>query len=165
LTAGNEIHITRSGASVKPITDSTLVHYSRATDPAAVKQTIVNPGDTVLVKRAGIVYVLGAVIRPGGYVMQEDGTLSVLQAISLANGTTLAAKTGTIYLLRRNADGSQTEIPLKYGKLVRGQTDEVQLQALDVVYVPTSELKAMLSNGSSIAAAAASASIYAVAAH
>jgi hypothetical protein len=41
----------------------------------------------------------------------------------------------------------------------------VQLQALDVVYVPTSELKAMLSNGSSIAAAAASASIYAVAAH
>ena len=164
-TAGNEIQITRSDANVKPIPESTLVHYSRATDPDAVKQAIVNPGDTVLVKRAGIVYVLGAVTRPGGYVMQEDGTLSVLQAISLSNGMTLAAKTGTIYLLRRNADGSQIEIPLKYNKLVRGQTAEVQLHALDVVYVPTSELKAMFSNGSSVAAAVASASIYAVALH
>jgi polysaccharide export outer membrane protein len=165
LTAGNEIQITRSDPKAKPISESILVHYSRATDPDAVKQAIVNPGDTVLVKRAGIVYVLGAVIRPGGYVMQEDGTLSVLQAISLANGTSLAAKTGTIYLLRRNADGSQVEIPLKYNKLVRGQTAEVQLHALDVVYVPTSELKAMFSNGSSVAAAVASASIYALAVH
>jgi polysaccharide biosynthesis/export protein len=165
ITAGNEIQITRSGANVKPIPESTLVHYSRATDPDAVKQAIVNPGDTVLVKRAGIVYVLGAVIRPGGYVMQEEGTLSVLQAISLANGTAVAAKTGTIYLLRRNADGSEADIALPYKKLIRGQSAEVQLQAKDVLYVPTSELKAIFSNGSSIMASAASASIYAVAVH
>jgi polysaccharide biosynthesis/export protein len=165
ITAGNEIQITRSGANVKPIAESTLVHYSRATDPDAVKQAIVSPGDTVLVKRAGIVYVLGAVIRPGGYVMQEEGTLSVLQAISLANGTAVAAKTGTIYLLRRNADGSEVDIALPYKKLIRGQSGEVQLQAKDVLYVPTSELKSIFSNGSSIMASAASASIYAVAVH
>jgi polysaccharide export outer membrane protein len=165
LTAGNEIQITHSGSNVTSVPESTLVHYSRATDPNAVKQAIVNPGDTVLVKRAGIVYVLGAVTRPGGYVMQEEGTLNVLQAISLANGTGLAAKTGTIYLLRRNAEGSQIEIPLPYKKLIRGQTAEVQLHAQDVLYVPTSELKAIFSNGSSVAAAVASASIYAVALH
>jgi polysaccharide export outer membrane protein len=165
LTAGNEVQITRGSSNAKPIPESLLVHYSRATDPDAVKQAIVNPGDTVLVKRAGIVYVLGAVTRPGGYVMQEEGTLNVLQAISLANGTALTAKTATIYLLRRNADGTDIEIPLKYKKLIRGQTAEVQLHAQDVVYVPTSELKAIFSNGSSIAAAAASASIYAVAVH
>ena len=141
------------------------MHYSRTTDPDAVKQAIVNPGDTVLVKRAGIVYVLGAVIRPGGYVMQEEGTLNVLQAISLANGTALVAKTGTIYLLRRNADGSEVDIPLPYKKLVRGQSAEVQLQAKDVLYVPTSQVKAILTNGSSILASAASASIYSVALH
>jgi len=165
MTAGNEIQITRSGANVKPIPESLLVHYSRATDPDAVKQAIVNPGDTVLVKRAGIVYVLGAVIRPGGYVMQEEGTLSVLQAISLANGTALAAKTGTIYLLRRNGDGAEVDIALPYKKMIRGQTAEVQLQAKDVLYVPTSELKSIFSNGSAIMASAASASIYAVALH
>ena len=98
LAAGNEIQITRGSANSEPILKSILVHYSRATDPDAVKQAIVNPGDTVLVKRAGIVYVLGAVTRPGGYVMQEEGTLNVLQAISLANGTALTAKTSTIYL-------------------------------------------------------------------
>lgn len=165
LTAGNEIQITHISANAKSIPESTLVHYSRTTDPDAVKQAIVNPGDTVVVKRAGIVYVLGAVTRPGGYVMQEEGTLNVLQAISLANGTAIAAKTGTIYLLRRNADGSEAEIPLPYKKLIRGQSPEVQLQAQDVVYVPTSPIKAAFSNGSSIAAAATSASIYAVALH
>ena len=165
MTAGNEIQITHSGANGNSTAESTLVHYSRATDPDAVKQAIVNPGDTVLVKRAGIVYVLGAVIRPGGYVMQEEGTLSVLQAISLANGTAPVAKTGTIYLLRRNADGSQAEIALPYKKLIRGQSAEVQLRATDVLYVPTSEIKSIFSNGSAIMASAASASIYAVAIH
>jgi polysaccharide biosynthesis/export protein len=165
LAAGNEIQITRESATSEPILKSILVHYSRATDPDAVKQAIVNPGDTVLVKRAGIVYVLGAVTRPGGYVMQEEGTLNVLQAISLANGTAPVAKTGTIYLLRRNADGSEVDVPLPYKKLIRGQSAEVQLQAKDVLYVPTSELKSIFSNGSSIMASAASASIYAVAVH
>ena len=97
--------------------------------------------------------------------MQEEGTLNVLQAISLANGTALTAKTGTIYLLRRNADGSEVDIALPYKKLIRGQSAEVQLQARDVLYVPTSELKAIFSSGSSIMASAASASIYAVAIH
>jgi polysaccharide biosynthesis/export protein len=165
LTAGNEVQIMRGSSNAEPSPESLLVHYSRTTDPDAVKQAIVNPGDTVLVKRAGIVYVLGAVIRPGGYVMQEEGTLNVLQAISLANGTAPVAKTGMIYLLRRNADGSEADIALPYKKLIRGQTAEVQLQAKDVLYVPTSELKSIFSNGSAIMASAASASIYAVALH
>src|SRR5258708_10164877 len=59
LTASDEVQITRGNAEPRPT--SIMVHYSRATDPDAVKQAIVNPGDTVLVKRAGIVYVLGAV--------------------------------------------------------------------------------------------------------
>ena len=129
LTAGNEIQITRGSANAEPIPKSILVHYSRATDPDAVKQAIVNPGDTVLVKRAGIVYVLGAVTRPGGYVMQEEGTLNVLQAISLANGTALAAKTGTIHILRRDDHGAVADIRLSYKKLIRGQSSEVQLHA------------------------------------
>lgn len=161
LTAGNQVQITRASASAEPI----LVDYSRATDPHAVNTVMVNPGDIVLVKQAGIVYVLGAVNRPGGYVMQEEGTLNVLQALSLANGTAIAANTGTIHLLRRNDQGSVVDIPLSYKKIVRGKSADVQLQARDVVYVPTDKLKAIFSNGSSILASASSASIYAIATH
>jgi polysaccharide export outer membrane protein len=155
--AGNEVQIDRGSSESAPL----LVHYSRATDPKAVEDAIVHPGDIVQVKRAGIVYVLGAVTRPGGFVMLEDGSLSVLQAISLANGTSQAARTGTIYILRRNDDGTQAHIALPYKKITKGKSSDVQLHATDVLYVPTSAIKAALIDTQGILASAASASIYA----
>jgi polysaccharide export outer membrane protein len=156
ITAGNEVQITHDAADAEPI----LVHYSRATDPKVVANVIVRPGDTVQVKRAGIIYVLGAVTKPGGYVMQEEGTLTLLQAVSLANGTTLPASLGTVYLLRRNLDGSEVDIALPYNKISHGKSADVKLQAADVLYIPTSKLKSSFVNGQSIIASAASASIY-----
>jgi polysaccharide export outer membrane protein len=159
ITAGNEVLITHGNAGADPV----LVHYSKATNPEAVRDTIVNPGDTVQVKRAGIVYVLGAVNRPGGFVMQEEGTLNVLQAISLASGTSVAASKRTIYLLRRNADGTEVDIAVPYKNIANGKRTDMQLRATDVLYVPTSTFKAVLTNSQGILASAASASIYAVA--
>jgi len=161
LVAGNEVQITRGSAGGSAV----LVHYSRATNPKIVEDAIVNPGDTVQVKRAGIVYVLGAVNRPGGYVMEQEGTLSALQAISLANGTALTARTGTIHLLRRNGDGTMADITLHFEKMSRGKAEDVQLHATDVLYVQTSKVKSILANSQSIMSSAASASIYAVAVH
>jgi polysaccharide export outer membrane protein len=157
ITAGNEVQITRGSADAEQV----LVHFSKATNPKAVEDVLVYPGDTVQVKRAGIVYVLGAVTRPGGYVMQEEGTLTVLQAISLANGTTLPASVGAIHLLRRNADGTEVDIALPLNKMQHGQSTDLKLQATDVLYVPTSKIKSTVINGASILAAATSASIYA----
>jgi polysaccharide export outer membrane protein len=157
LIAGNEVQITSGGAGTDPI----LVHYSRASNPKAVEDVVVHPGDTVQVKRAGIVYVLGAVNRPGGYVMQEEGTLNVLQAVSLANGTSIAASTGTIYLLRHNADGTEVDIALPYKKMSQGKRADVQLHATDVLFVPISAMKAILINSQSILSSATSATIYA----
>jgi polysaccharide export outer membrane protein len=161
LMAADEVQITTGGAEAEPV----LVRYSRTTSPKAVEDVIVHPGDTVLVKRAGIVYVLGAVNRPGGYVMQEEGTLSVLQAISLANGTAITASTGKVYLLHRSADGSVVDTALPYGKISRGKSTDVQLHATDVLFVPTSKMKAIFINSQSVMASTASASIYAVAVH
>ncbi len=42
----------------------------------------VYPGDLVVVPRAGIVYVLGDVNRPGGFTMQNNGKITVLQALA-----------------------------------------------------------------------------------
>jgi polysaccharide export outer membrane protein len=157
ITAGNEVQIMRGNSDAEPV----LISYSKATNPKSVEDVLVHPGDTVQVKRAGIVYVLGAVARPGGYVMQEEGTLTLLQAISLANGTTLPASTGTIYLLRRNADGAEVDIALPLNKISHGKAADVQLHATDVLYVPTSKIKSTFINGASIMAATASATIYA----
>jgi polysaccharide export outer membrane protein len=157
ITAGNEVLITHGNVGADPV----LVHYSRATNPDVVRDTIVKPGDTVQVKRAGIVYVLGAVNRPGGFVMQEEGTLNVLQAISLASGTSVAASKRTIYLLRRNADGTIVDIAVPYNKIANGKRTDMQLRATDVLYVPTSTFKAILTNSQGILTSAASASIYA----
>lgn len=155
--AGNEIVIKRGSADVDPL----LVHFSRTTNPKAVDDVLVHPGDIVQIKRAGIVYVLGAVTRPGGYVMQEDGKLTVLEAISLASGTTLPASIGKVYLLRRNADGLQEYTELPFDKMSHGKAGDIQLRATDVLYVPTSKIKSAFINGQGVLAAAASASILA----
>lgn len=159
VAAGNEIQISHTGTAPQ----SETIHFSKATSAKVVQDTIVHPGDTVQVKRAGIVYVLGAVFKPGGYVMEEDGTLTLLEAISLADGTTLSASVGTIFLLRREPDGSAVRIELPLNQMQRGKRSDIQLHATDVVYVPNSKLKSAFINTQGILAAATSASIYATA--
>jgi polysaccharide export outer membrane protein len=156
-TAGNEIQITRGSADTKPV----IVHYSKGTDPKLIENVIIYPGDTIQIKRAGVVYVLGAVNRPGGYVMQEENTLNVLQVISLAGGTSASAKTGTIYLLRKNADGTVENIALPYQKMIQGKYANLQLRALDILYMPSSMMKAILANsGQAIISSAATSAVY-----
>jgi polysaccharide export outer membrane protein len=156
LSAGNEVQITRGSEDTEPV----LLQYSRSTNPKVVETAIVRPGDTVLVKRAGIVYVLGAVNRPGGFVMQEEGSLNVLQAIALADGTAITAAKATIHLLRRNADGTVIDIAVPYDKISRGKIADVQLHATDVLYVPTSKIKAIFTSTQTIMNSAATSAIY-----
>jgi len=156
ILAGNEVVITGGNAGTQP----DIIHYSKATNPKAVEDVLVHPGDIVQVKRAGIVYVLGAVTRPGGYVMQEEGTLNVLQAVSLANGTSITASTSTTYLIRKNEDGSVVYISVPFKKITQGKAANVTLHATDILYVPSSMLKAILTNSQSVLSAAASATIY-----
>lgn len=154
ITAGDEVQILHEDS-----TTSVQLHYSKATDPKAVEQVIVYPGDTIRVRRAGIVYVLGAVNRPGGYVMQEDGHLNILQAITLANGFAVNAK-DTLYLLRRRDDGNIERMTLSYKELRNGQGMSLQVLPKDVLYVPTSPLKSLFTINSSLLGAATSATIY-----
>lgn len=154
--AGNEVEITGGDPGAQP----GVVHYSKATSPKDVENVLVHSGDTVVVKRAGVVYVLGAVNRPGGFVMQEEGTLNVLQAVALAYGTSNTASTGSIYLLRRKGDGAVERLALPYKKMAHGQSPDVELRATDILFVPTSGFKAMFANTQQVLAAAATASVY-----
>lgn len=137
-------------------------HYVRGEDEDALRNAIVNPGDTVRVKRAGIVYVLGAVYRPGGYVMQEDGSLNVAQAVSLAQGTLLQAKIGGMRVIRHQPDGTLKEIPVSYKRIMEGKQVPLVLEPQDIVYVPVSKVKSIFTGGANIVGETSSAAIYAV---
>jgi hypothetical protein len=83
-----------------------------------------------------------------------------LQAISLANGTSVTASTGTIHLLRRNVDGTVVDVALPYKKIIHGKSADMQLRATDVLYVPTSTFKAIFTNSQQILNTVTSATIY-----
>ncbi len=120
----------------------------------------INPGDSVMVKKAGIVYVLGAVNRPGGYLMQEDGDLNVVEAVSLALGTTPQASTNKTRIIRKGPDGTLLEISTLYDKATKGEVVPVVLHPEDIVFVPPSGWKQALSLAQSELSAAATATIY-----
>lgn len=155
--AGNDIeiqHHTDDGGN-----STRHVNYVRGKEATVLQTTVIEPGDTVIVHKSGIVYVMGAVNRPGGYLMVDGGSLNVTQAVSLAGGATLQASTRWATVVRPQGD-SYTQIRVPLGKMQRGDADQVVLQRNDVLYVPLSGWKVTLSNGSSVLSAATSASIY-----
>lgn len=81
------------------------------------------------------VYVIGQVAKPGEFI--ANPRVDVMQALSLAGGTTPFASLGNIIILRR-AGGTQQAIPFHYTDVVKGKdlVQNIQLQSGDVVVVP-----------------------------
>jgi polysaccharide export outer membrane protein len=158
--ADRNILIERHGDSTQ------VVHYkySNNSDEAVREQIEVNPGDVVIVPKAGIVYVLGDVNHAGGFVMaNNESELTMLQAIALAGGLSKTAKQGSARLIRKQPDGTYLDRQLNVGDLQKGKIPDIQMQPGDVLYVPFSYGRNLAVFGSgSIAAAATSASLYAI---
>jgi polysaccharide export outer membrane protein len=108
-------------------------------DPAKIASVNVEvaPGDTILVSRAGVVYVVGDVARPSGFTMDSNERMTVLQAIAMAGGTNGTASLDSSKIIRRSAQGVQ-EIPIPLSKLLSAKTPDQALQAEDVLFVPKS---------------------------
>jgi polysaccharide export outer membrane protein len=117
------------------------------------------PGDTVVVSEAGVVYVLGEVSRPGGYVMNSSGGVTVLQVIAAAGGPTRMASYGGVKMIRRTPDGLK-ELPVPLKPLLQAKVADMPVQAGDILYVPNSKAKAALASANSIVTTAATTSIY-----
>lgn len=90
---------------------------------------------TVIDVSGNSIYVIGQVNNPGAFVMNP--VLDVMQALSLAGGTTPFAKLKDIRILRRQ-DGIQTAIRFDYTRVADGDGLEqnVLLQSGDIVVVP-----------------------------
>jgi polysaccharide export outer membrane protein len=152
--AGNTVHITRqkeSGPLPLPTArlDSTGEFYvaelkvksvMEATNPE--ENIVVMPNDVISVPKGELVYVIGAVHRSGGFVLNEKENISMLEALSLAEGLDKAAAPGCTKILR--AAGPQTprvQVPVNLKKILSGQSPDVPLAANDILFVPTSAPK------------------------
>lgn len=100
-----------------------------------------HPGDRVTVERAGIVYVLGAVNRAGGFVLSNDQEqMTVLRAIALAGNFTHDAKPAHAVIIRKTpgASGEKREVRVDLKKVLSSQAPDQPLLASDILYVPES---------------------------
>jgi polysaccharide export outer membrane protein len=157
LTEIADRHITIERASHAA---SAEVFLSNRADDALEANVQVFPGDKVVVPKAGIIYVLGDVGRPGGYVMQNESRMTVLQAVAMAAGLNRTASADHVRLVRgKDGQFAEQEIPLK--EMQRGEVPDLLLEANDVLYVPFSFGRHLLMGTSSIAASASAALIYA----
>jgi polysaccharide biosynthesis/export protein len=102
-------------------------------------------GDIVKVTRAGIVYVVGAVRKPGGFTVKGNEQMSLLKAIALAEGLSNTSSKGHTRIIRTDeGSGKRSEIPVELGKILDGKAPDMDLQAADIVFVPNSTGKTVL---------------------
>jgi polysaccharide export outer membrane protein len=107
---------------------------------------VVEPGDTILVSKAGVVYVVGDVRLPGGFVMENGNDITVLKAIALAQGTNPNAALNATRLIRKTPEGPK-DVPLDLKKILAAKAPDPQLQPDDVVFVPGSAGKSAAKRG------------------
>jgi len=124
-------------------------------------------GDVVTVPHAGIVYVLGAVNRPGGFVMANDRSeMTSMKVLSLAGGLTKVAKLDHAVVIRKDNQGKQTATEVDLKKVLNQESEDIQMRASDVLYIPDNHVKQALFQALQIGVAVASAvAIYHVAYH
>lgn len=103
----------------------------------------VRPYDVVTVAKADVAYVVGDVRRPGSIVLNDQNSVSILEALSLAEGQLRTASTKA-RIMRRMPDGSVREqLPIQLDKILAGKSPDVRLQANDVLFVPSNVAKAV----------------------
>jgi polysaccharide export outer membrane protein len=108
------------------------------------------PGDRVTVPRAGIVYVVGAVNKPGGFpIKQSSQGMTVLQALAFAEDTKQTARGDKTMIIRLDAStvGGHRQVPLNLKKIIAGKAEDPVLQADDILFIPDSQGKKALSKG------------------
>jgi polysaccharide export outer membrane protein len=116
-----------------------LPHPTHSTD----RNPELEPGDTVLISRAGLVYVIGDVVRPGGFPVDPVQGLTVVQAVSLAWGASPNAASSKAILIR-DQTGGRTLTTLNLHRMIRGQDPDIPIHDRDILFVPNSTAKNLM---------------------
>jgi polysaccharide biosynthesis/export protein len=133
------------GAAMDPTGQFSLAEVNTKSltyDKSPIENIAVKPNDVITVPRAEVVYVIGEVKKPGGFTLGDQKEVSVLEALSLAEGFTSTAAQRDAQILRREPGGTtrvREKVDLK--KLLEGKIGDVQLSASDILFVPDNARK------------------------
>jgi polysaccharide export outer membrane protein len=111
-----------------------------AADSAAANNPQIEPHDTIRVVPAGVVYVVGEVVRAGGFPIKHQETLTVLKALSLAEGLRRTSAPQRARILRRSQQG-QSEISVKVRDVLAGRAPDPPLAPDDILFIPNSQAR------------------------
>lgn len=154
--ADRHITVERRGDATKKVN----YFLSNRSDKALDDDVVVNPGDTVLVPKAGVIYVLGDVGKPGGFSMtNNDSQITVLQALALAGAANRTSVLSKAKLIRQNPSGTQ-DVAINVADMQKGKRPDIFMLPDDILFIPFSFMKNLAVNGSQIAASATTAVIY-----
>jgi len=117
-----------------------LVNFSSDPQKNMAANVDILPGDTVVVSKAGVVYVVGDVKHPMGVIMENGGRITILQALATAEGANSTAALKSAKIVRKGENGP-TEVPVDIKKIMQAKAPDVTLQAEDVVFIPSSTAK------------------------
>jgi polysaccharide export outer membrane protein len=128
------------------VADVDLASILEARNPA--ENIEIKPNDVISVPRGQLVYVMGQVKMPGGFVLRQQETLSALQALALAQGLGTAAKPQDARILRTVEGAPQrTEIFVDLRKILQGKSSDVPLLPNDVLFIPNNVPKSAMLRG------------------
>jgi polysaccharide export outer membrane protein len=154
--AGNVVKITRkaewgpiplSSAVSDPtgqfsIAEVKLKGILQATSPE--DNILILPHDVISVPRGDLIYVIGEVKSPGGFVLSDRGSLSGLQALAMANGFTPTAAPTKAMILRPTAEGKHKQIGANLAEILNGKSPDIELLPDDILFVPNNIAKTAL---------------------
>src|SRR5438552_2851808 len=126
-----------------PLTNTITINLNELVESgSATNNIILQAGDIVTVPHAGIAYILGAVSKPGGYIMaNERSQMSTLRLLALSGGLSRTAKKDRAVIIRKDSQGQQQQVAVDLKKVLERTTEDVPLQASDILYVPDSASK------------------------
>lgn len=146
-TAGRAVTITHKSDPEHPI----IVQID--TTPGSVSPSVdIQPGDTITVSHSGIVYVVGDVAKAGGFLIEGNQRLTVLQVLALASGPNHSAAQNKSRIIRKTTTG-RMEFPVPIKQIIAGKAVDPMLEDGDILYVPGSAGKAAVLRGTEAAIA------------
>lgn len=140
-TASHVITILRPGVP-EPI------NVDLGIDPARSAQANVPifAGDTIVVSRVGVVYVVGAFKTQGAIPLQENAPLTLMKVAALAGGPGFEGKAGDLRIIR-TVGLERQEVHVDMNKVFKGQAPDPVLQAEDIIFLPSSAMKSAIKSG------------------
>jgi polysaccharide export outer membrane protein len=148
--AGQVVTITHKGS-----TDPQTVFLTNDPVKSLEANVPVQLGDTIIVSRAGVIYVVGEVLAPNGFLMDEKGQYTVMKAVAMAHGLAKFAKPSKARIVRREPGGEQ-EIPIPLDKILISKAPDVPMQSNDILFIPSSKGKQAAARTVDVAVALAS---------